>query len=115
MRTGCGCGLPVSQKTKKHIREPLEFTGTPRQFLTKMSNEHRIRKRTHDIMEAEYVNFEWIRNFWVRAYEVHNAIKDRLNRNMEIDSYVPSASFKPDMLVAEARIKQYENRLKEPF
>ena len=100
---------------KKHIREPLEFTGTPGQFLTRMSNEHRIRKRTHDIMEAEYVNFEWIKNFWVRAYEVHNTIKDRLKKNMDIDSYVPPASFKPDMLIAEARIKQYESRLKEPF
>ena len=99
----------------KHIREPLEFTGTPGQFLTRMTNERRIRKRTHDIMEAEYVNFEWIRNFWVRAYEIHNAIKDRLKRNMDIDSYVPQASFKPDMLIAEARIKQYESRLQEPF
>ena len=100
---------------KKHVREPLEFTGTPGQFLTRMTNEHRIRKRTHDIMEAEYVNFEWIKNFWVRAYEVHNAIKDRLKRNMDIDSYVPQASFKPDMLIAEARIRQYESRLQEPF
>ena len=100
---------------RKHIREPLEFTGTPGQFLARMTDEYRIRKRTHDIMEAEYVNFEWIRNFWVRAYEVHNAIKDRLKRNMDIDSYVPQASFKPDMLIAEARIRQYENRLQEPF
>ena len=108
-----GTGLATDHK--KHIREPLEFTGTPGQFLTRMTNEHRIRKRTHDIMEAECVNFEWIKNFWVRAYEIHNAIKDRLNRNMDIDSYVPPASFKPDMLIAEARIRQYENRLQEPF
>ena len=100
---------------KKHVMEPLEFTGTPGQFLTRMTNEHRIRKRTHDIMEAEYVNFEWIKNFWVRAYEVHNAIKDRLKRSMDIDSYVPQVSFKPDMLIAEARIRQYESRLQEPF
>ncbi len=108
-----GTGLTTDHE--KHIREPLEFTGTPGQFLTRMTNEHRIRKRTHDILEAERVNFVWIRNFWIRAYEVHNAIKDRLNRNMDIDSYVPPASFKPNMLIAEARIKQYENRLQEPF
>ena len=100
---------------QKHVREPLEFTGTPGQFLTRMSNEHRIRKRTHDIMEAEYVNFEWIKNFWVRAYEVHNAIRERLNKNMDIGGYVPPASFKPNMLAAEAKIKQYESRLQEPF
>ena len=105
----------LTENHKKHVREPLEFTGTPGQFVTRMTNEHRIRKRTHDILEAERVNFVWLRNFWIRAYEVHNAIKDRLNRNMDIDSYVPQASFKPDMLIAEARIKQYENRLQEPF
>ena len=105
----------IATDHQKHIREPLEFTGTPGEFLARMTDEYRIRKRTHDIMEAEYVNFEWIRNFWVRAYEVHNAIKDRLKRSMDIDSYVPPASFKPNMLIAEARIKQYENRLQEPF
>ena len=105
----------LAKNHKKHVREPLEFTGTPGQFLTRMSNEYRIRKRTRDIMEAEYVNFEWIKNFWVRAYEVHNAIKERLNKNMDIDIYVPPASFKPSMLTAEAKIKQYESRLQEPF
>ena len=105
----------LAKNHKKHVREPLEFTCTPGQFLTRMSNEHRIRKRTHDILEAERVNFVWIKNFWIRAYEIHNAIKDRLNRNIDIDNYVPQASFKPDMLIAEARIKQYESRLQEPF
>ena len=51
----------------------------------------------------------------LRAYEVHNAIKDRLKRSMDIDSYVPPASFKPSMVRAEAKIKQYESRLQEPF
>ena len=105
----------IAKDHKKHVREPLEFTGTPGQFLTRMSNEHRIRKRTHDIMEAEHVNFEWIKNFWIRAYEVHNAIRERLNKNMDIDGYVPPASFRPSMLTAEAKIKQYESRLQEPF
>ena len=34
---------------------------------------------------------------------------------MDIDGYVPPASFKPDMLAAEVKIKQYESRLQEPF
>ena len=100
---------------RRYVREPLDFTGTPGQFLDRMEAEHVLRRRTYEILARECGRFSWMSNFWFRAYEVYGSLKRRRASGGDVGSYVPPAGFRPRMLAAEMKIKEFEGRLREPL
>ena len=97
-----------------YVKEPLMFTGTAQEFLDRMKEQYKVRKRIYDIIEKEYPKFDVLRNFFFRVYELYDILLTRLRDGEDIDSYVPPTKFVPAMKKARMEIAEFEKRLQEP-
>ena len=98
-----------------YVREPFRYQGTQEQFITRVTEEHAVRKRIHEIMDVEHKKFVWVKNFWFRVYELHGALMKMLRSGADISRYVPPTKFKPQMIESEMKIRNFEKNLREPF